>query len=113
MPAARYLEFVYLPSFERSKKDVLTDAEERWIEQALCDDPHEGATIANTGGVRKLRVALEGAGKSGGARVIYYFRGRAGRVYLILAYPKSRKETISDAEKKAMRQLTTRLEEES
>lgn len=71
-----------------------------------------GATVAGTGGVRKLRVPLPGRGKSGGARVIYYFRATAGRVYLLLAYAKGTQESISTAEKNAMRQLTARLQGE-
>ena len=62
--------------------------------------------------MRKLRVALPGRGKSGGARVIYFYRSKRDRVYLILAYPKSRRESISDAERHDMRKLTKLLEGE-
>jgi len=40
----------------------------------LARNPECGAVIPGTGGVRKVRIALEGRGKSGGARVIYYFQ---------------------------------------
>jgi hypothetical protein len=62
--------------------------------------------------VRKLRVALPGGGKSGGARVIYFYRGAKGRIYLLLAYPKNVRESITQAEKNAMRLLTAKLEGE-
>jgi hypothetical protein len=39
----------------------------------LAEHPAAGMLIAGTGGVRKLRWAREGMGKSGGVRVIYYF----------------------------------------
>ena len=79
------LGFVRLPMYESSAKGLLDDEAERALEQVLADDPDAGATIANTGGVQKLRIALPGRGKRGGARVIYYHRARAGRIYLLLA----------------------------
>jgi hypothetical protein len=61
---------------------------------------------------RSSGVKLPGRGKSGGARVIYFYRGAVGRVYLLYAYGKGAQETISAAEKKEMRQLTSLLEQE-
>ena len=65
--------------------------------------------IRGTGGVRKMRVALPRRGKSGGARVIYYYHGGTERVFLILAYSKNRKEGLTGAERLAMRKLTALL----
>lgn len=111
-PGDAYLEFLLLPSYERSARGLLGEDEQRWIEQTLVDDPAAGATIPGTGGVRKLRVALPGGGKSGGARVIYFYRGAKGRIYLLLAYAKSERDSISQAEKNAMKLLTAKLEGE-
>ena len=63
--------------------------------------------------VRKLRVALSGRGKSGGARVIYYFHGARQRVYLILTYPKNLRESLSGREKERLRKITASLETEA
>ena len=41
--------------------------------------------MQGTGGVRKVRVAVGGRGKSGGARVIYYFHGSESLPILIFA----------------------------
>lgn len=62
--------------------------------------------------MRKLRIALLGRGKRGGARVIYYHRRDADKVFLILVYPKNRKEDLTVAEKRQIRKLTAMLEEE-
>ncbi|WP_255468865.1 type II toxin-antitoxin system RelE/ParE family toxin [Reyranella sp. CPCC 100927] len=40
---------------------------------AIAKNPAAGDVIKDTGGVRKIRVAVGGRGKSGGARVIYFF----------------------------------------
>jgi hypothetical protein len=107
-----YLDFVYLPTFERTTKGLFTDAEQRRLEDMLLQDPEAGRVVQGTGGVRKIRVALPGRGKSGGARVIYYFRVTRHRVYLILAYPKNVKDTLTAREKSVMRALTSQLEAE-
>src|SRR3954462_1949196 len=76
-----YLEFIHLPTYRRSAEALLDDEGQREIEAALCADPSLGAVIAGTGGVRKLRVALPGTGKSGGVRPIYFYRQSRGRIY--------------------------------
>ena len=68
--------------------------------------------MRGTGGVRKIRVALEGQGKHGGARVIYYYVGRKERVFLVAAYAKNKQDNLSAAERQQMRRLTVALEAE-
>lgn len=79
----------------------------------LVEDPEAGARIAGTGGVRKVRIALAGGGKSGGARVVYYYRESRGRIYLLFAYAKNVRDSVTRAEKNAMKQLLTELEGEA
>lgn len=107
------LHFVYLPGFESSAQGLLDEEARRRLERALMENPEAGATIGGTGGVRKLRVALAGRGKSGGARVIYYYRPAGRRVYLLLAYAKSEAASLSNEGKAVIRALVKRLEEES
>ena len=106
------LEFVHLPSFVNSAKGVVGEHEQRALEQTLVDDPEAGSVIAGSGGVRKVRVAHAGRGRSGSARVIYFYRSAKGRIYLLLAYAKNQRESISEAEKKMIRRLVARLEAE-
>lgn len=49
-------------------------------------------------------MALAGKGKSGGARVIYCLV-KGERIYLVMAYPKSRKDTLTNSEKNPLKQL--------
>lgn len=51
--------------------------------------------IRGSGGVRKVRWAREGSGKSGGMRIVYLTRNEAGEVYLLTLYAKSKSENIS------------------
>lgn len=62
--------FIELPLF--SKYAAFSDEELRALQLELLENPQAGALIPGSHGLRKLRVALEGRGKRGGARVIYY-----------------------------------------
>jgi hypothetical protein len=110
--ATEYFVFVYLAPFQRAAKGLLGESDLQAIEASIIANPKVGATIAETGGVRKMRYALAGRGKSGGARIIYYFRGAKGRVYMITAYGKNQKENLSRAERHAIRQIVEAIEAE-
>ncbi len=106
------LHFVSLPTFEAAALGLLDEAARHHMEVRLMHDPQAGAVIAGTGGVRKLRVALPGRGRSGGARVIYYYRSSAARIYLLYMYSKNEAAGLSAHGKATMRRLVRQLEEE-
>lgn len=109
----RFFEFVWLPAFEQSAKGLLGAEEQRALELELLEDPTRGAVIRGTGGVRKIRAALPGRGKRGGARVIYYFRGAKERIYMIAAYAKSYRAKLTPEDKAVIRKLVETLEREA
>ncbi len=61
----------------------------------LCRYAEDGAIIPASGGIRKLRWAASGRGKRGGARIIYYFANRAGRIFLLDIYAKNEKADLT------------------
>jgi hypothetical protein len=79
--------------------------------KVISDDPQGSPVIRGTGGVRKVRVALEGRGKSGGARVLYVDFIVHGTVGLLYAYPKNEKENIDDDERKILKTMVEQLNE--
>ena len=110
MSSPREIDFVYTPLFERSARGLLDDESMRQAELELLSDPRAGSTVAGTGGIRKLRVALPGRGKRGSTRVAYLYLEVRGRIYFLLAYAKGDQDNLSAADKKLLRTLVTELE---
>ena len=103
-------EFIELSSFASSAKGLLDDEGLIFVQETLRANPRAGAVERGTGGVRKIRVPLDGQGKRGGARVVYYFIERKSRVYLLLVYAKNSTAALTKAQKIAIRKLTAKLE---
>ena len=68
------------------------------LEVDLIRHPEIGAVVKGGGGLRKVRWAAKGHGKSGGVRIIYYWRTEAGEILLMAIYPKNEKENLSQSE---------------
>ena len=71
----------------------------------LLENPDAGDLIRGSSGLRKLRWAVSGRGKRGGARVIYYHFVSAERIYLIYGYVKSDQEDLTPEQIKLLAQL--------
>jgi len=67
--------------------------------------------MQGTGGVRKLRWARGGKGKSGGVRVIYYFHSDRIPLYLLTMFGKGDKENLRKAERNELAELVGLLKE--
>lgn len=90
------MEFIEAPSFTKFLYDYLTDEEYAGLQYHLLLYPESGTKIPGTGGVRKLRwdMPSRGKGKSGGVRVIYFYRMSDSEIWLLTIYPKSLRATI-------------------
>ncbi|CHW10321.1 type II toxin-antitoxin system RelE/ParE family toxin [Escherichia coli] len=106
-----YLEFVETSVFTRECKSLLTDDEYKEFQTHLLLDPEAGSIIVGTGGCRKVRWARQGTGKSAGIRAIYYYYNPAGRLYMLLVYPKSEKDSLSAAEKNQLKAVVSVFKE--
>jgi hypothetical protein len=90
--------------FARQADALIGDDEKQALLDLLVDRPDAGDLIKGSGGLRKLRWAADGRGKSGGIRVIYYWC--AGElIYLLLAYPKKKQDDLTPAQLKALREV--------
>ncbi|MCP5006710.1 MAG: type II toxin-antitoxin system RelE/ParE family toxin [Planctomycetes bacterium] len=103
---------VETPEFIRcAKKLDLLDDECEGIIDLIASNPEVGSEISGTSGMRKVRIAGKGKGKSGGYRVITFFTGSDIPVFLITVYGKGQKANITAAEKKTMKTLSNAIVE--
>ncbi len=58
--------------FTRLIQSLMTDEEYADFQTALVERPEMGDVIPASGGLRKVRWRMQGGGKRGGVRVIYY-----------------------------------------
>lgn len=94
--------FIETPVFTRLVKEALSDEDYGAFQQVLAVQPDAGDLIRGGGGIRKVRWALPGRGKSGGIRVIYYWRVRAGQIYLLFLFPKGERSDLTPAQVKQL-----------
>jgi hypothetical protein len=98
-----------LPEYLRAVARLLADADRRAIVDHLAAHPTAGDLIEGTGGVRKLRWARDGRGKSGGVRVVYYFHSEAMPLYLLTMFAKNERANLTKAERNELAGLVDLL----
>jgi hypothetical protein len=96
---------VETPEFLAACRKLLNDNERDRLVDYLARNPLAGDLVPGTGGVRKLRWALEGRGKRGGARVIYYFHSARVPLYAIRLYAKNEKADLTGDEIIGLRRI--------
>jgi len=89
-------------AFQRKIESLLSDQEREDLIYYLSEHPNAGALIRGTGGIRKLRWAQSGRGKSGGIRVIYYVHHDDMPLYLLAAFGKNEKANLSEQERNSL-----------
>jgi hypothetical protein len=96
---------VETPAYLGRAARVLSEAEQEDVVQMIARDPTCGALMEGTGGVRKVRFAVGGRGKSGGARVVYYFHSDVMPAFLLTAFAKNEKANLTPAERNRLARL--------
>ena len=85
--------------FQRKVARLLSEIEKAELIAYLSLHPSAGVMIKGTGGIRKLRWARSGRGKSAGVRVVYYFHSQQMPLYLLTLFGKNEKANLSMEEK--------------
>lgn len=106
------IEFVETSIFTRQIKELATDDELKDLQAELIAQPDKGDIIKGTGGLRKVRMAVGNKGKSGSIRVLYVL-ALADKIYLVLAYPKAVKDSLTAEEKAKLKLIVQSLKGES
>lgn len=101
--------FIEASTFSKLLRRYLSDEEYRGLQNVLLERPDAGAIIQRSGGVRKIRWAAGGKGKSGGVRIIYYWVKADEQIFLLTLYGKGEQEDLSAAELKRIIKLIGEL----
>lgn len=109
LPYSLVMLFIETSTFSKLLPKYLTDDEYRALQSLLMQRPDAGVVIKESGGVRKVRWASSGSGKSGGVRVVYYWKKTEHEVWMLTLYHKSERSTIPGH---ALRQIAEAIKDE-
>lgn len=106
--------FIEVPLFSKRWNEIgLGDDELTQLQILLLKDPESGPVMEGTGGIRKVRFAIDNRGKSSGVRVCYTDFAEYEVIYLITAFQKNEQENLTDEEKNVLKKLVKSLREEA
>ena len=106
------LTVIETSAFSRRAEKLLTSEEHDDLLLYLSMYYKVGDEIPGTGGVRKLRYAMGGRGKSGGVRAIYYFFDELNPILALFLYGKNEQANLTPAEKKLAASLAAAMKAE-
>ena len=105
--------FYEMKLFTKKWQDLgFTDDELSQLQQVLLENPKAGDVMKGTGGLRKVRFAFPGSGKSGSVRVCYIDIEGVLEIHLIDVFAKNEKENLSKAERNAIRIVVEQIKAE-
>lgn len=82
------------------------------LQQVLLENPKAGDVMKGTGGLRKVRFAFHGSGKSGSVRVCYIDIEGVMEIHLIDVFSKNEKDNLTMAERNAVRAVVEKIKSE-
>jgi hypothetical protein len=98
--------------FTRRITELLTDEEYADFQAHLAENPHAGDAIPGMSGLRKIRLALPGRGKRGGARVLSLLFLRAETVFLLYVFTKGEFEDLPPDKRRVIKTLVEEIKKE-
>jgi hypothetical protein len=99
------MRFLETPIFTEAIERLLDHDAYRALQSSLILRPEGGALIRKSGGLRKIRWAIPGAGKRGGCRVIYYWDEQSETFFMLYAYRKSQQEDLTASQVRTLSRL--------
>jgi hypothetical protein len=103
--------FIETSIFTKILPSYLSDDDYRGLQSYLLHKPDAdaGDLVRGSGGVRKVRWAVSGRGKSVGIRAIYYWKKSEHEIWMLTIYSKSERATISG---NVLKQIAEAIEHE-
>ncbi|MCH7980978.1 MAG: type II toxin-antitoxin system RelE/ParE family toxin [Proteobacteria bacterium] len=103
------MEFIETTGFSSIRENYFDDSQFNMLQLYLMDRPDAGSIIRGSGGVRKLRWGLQGKGKRGGVRVVYYWITKHQQILFLTAYAKNEAANLSRDSIRSMREIVKDL----
>ena len=100
---------VELPEYIKKANKILSKDEKDDLLYYLSSSPRAGNLIQGTGGIRELRWASKGKGKSGGSRVIYFYYNETIPLFILTLFSKNEKVNLSKTERNNLGNLVKEL----
>ena len=97
------LTFVELPLFSSLITQITDDRFFNQLQNDLLKDPEKGAVMPRLQGLRKVRMALQGRSRAGGARVIYLHLPQHHAIIFFYVYTKAKLENLTPDQEKRLR----------
>jgi len=98
---------VETPGYLALARKLFSENEMADIVSLLAADPKAGDVMEGTGGFRKVRIARQSTGKSGGARVVYIFRNT--KYFLSPFFRRTRRTTFPEQKGMPLRNVPIRF----
>ena len=99
-----------LPRIDRHMGDIAGNV--RIAAHFLLKDPEKGDIIPRLQGLRKVRMALQGRSRAGGARVIYLYLPQHHTVIFFYIYTKAKSENLTPDQEKRLRAAVETIKRE-
>lgn len=88
---------VETPEFiKRASAVGMSNEDRRDVIDQLAANPEAGISLG--GGLRKVRIARRGSGKSGGYRVLHFYRSSDMPLFLLTVFAKNERANITRSE---------------
>ena len=91
--------------FTRQVIELLLDDEYKKLQSRLVENPQAGSLIRGSGGLRKIRWTIQGRGKRGGIRMIYYWAVKNDIILMLFMYPKSEQDDLTLEQTKILKKI--------
>ena len=90
---ANLLSVVETAAYLGKATRMMSETERAAVVDMIASAPRAGVLVSGTGGLRKLRIPLQGRGKRGGGRVIYWFHSEGYPAVLLWASRRTKRPT--------------------
>lgn len=96
------MEFIETPTFTKRITKLLPDGTYADLQAYIAENPERASVMKGTGGARKIRWSIDGRGKSGGVRVVYYV-DLPDACYMLFVFAKNEQANLTAKQRETLR----------